>query len=374
MSSLWAIVNQVQLYFFLLLTRASIPINIQNIIIGNKFSLNIASFIPFPNIEFLNSIINEFNFNLSNQSLELLNIKSDSSIFNLYSAITLVIMIIPFHLLIVLLSKLMPISEFNGRWKWIKKRTSNLINKLFIALTFSWYIRYILQTNQYAIVSCVYEIYNLNFTDSDRIYSLVFAILTLWICFLLIIFILFLSFSSYEVSKENHNKLGEIFSGVKLHKHNKFCVSLLLIRRATFVILLITVVTIDPWMLISWLSLLQIWYTGYLVIVRPFESAKDNLIEILNEIYFSVLLSSLIYLNSEKNWSSTTTAIYMWVITSNTILIFIIILSKQATIITLVDFIKNIVLIFKNKCQRSEENGEVNQHLYFTWNNKNKCK
>ena len=82
-ASFWSIINQVQLLLLLLLTRAFIPIDVQNVILGFEFTLNIASYFGFHKIEFIGPIIEEFDFNLSNQSLDLLGIKSDSSIYNL---------------------------------------------------------------------------------------------------------------------------------------------------------------------------------------------------------------------------------------------------------------------------------------------------
>ena len=114
-ASLWSIINQVQLLMLLLLTRAFIPLDIQNVILGFEFTLNIASYFGFHKIEFIEPIIEEFDFNLSNQSLNLLGIKSDSSIYNIYSTIILALIIITIHLLITLLYKLMPTEAPEGR-------------------------------------------------------------------------------------------------------------------------------------------------------------------------------------------------------------------------------------------------------------------
>ena len=93
MASLWAMINQVQMFLLLLLTRAYIPLDLQNIITGAKFTLNIASYINFQSFEFFGSILGEFNFKLSDQSLDSLNIKSNSSLFNISPTIILVLMI-----------------------------------------------------------------------------------------------------------------------------------------------------------------------------------------------------------------------------------------------------------------------------------------
>ena len=357
MASLWAMINQVQMFLLLLLTRAYIPLDLQNIITGAKFTLNIASYINFQSFGFSGSIFGEFDFGLSDQSLDSLNIKSNSSLFNISPTIILALMIIPIHLLVAILYKLMPKNEPNGRWKWIKRYTKNFINRLFLILTFGWYIRYIFETNQYILISCINEIYNINISEPKNIISLVFAILTICACFGMIVWVFVLSLSSYEVSKETHSNLEEIYNGVDTKKKSKLYVSILLIRRAVFIALLITLASIHSWLMISILSVIQFWYLTYIVLIRPFESKKDNMIEIINETFFQILLGSLIFLNSKENWNSQLTNIYIWIMTSNSFAVFIIIFSKEFGVITLADFIRNLTIIAKNGWLKSTQNG-----------------
>ena len=231
------------------------------------------------------------------------------------------------------------------------------INKLFIILTFGWYIRYIFQTTQYVLISWINEMYSFTPSDSKRIISILFSILVSWLCLYLIICVLLLSLSSYEVIKNKHNKVGEIFSGVKMEKKSKLYVSILLMRRAIFVILLITLQSIQSWILVTMLGVLQIWYLIYIIILRPFEEKRNNIIEIVNEIFFSILLNSLIFLNSESVWSSTIIHIYMWIIISNTLTIFIVIVCKYYFVITIVDYFRTLIRFIKNGWGKSLNNG-----------------
>ena len=356
-TSLWSIINQAQLLLLLLLTGTFIPLDVQNVILGVKFTLNIAPYFEFLKIEFIGSIMEEFNFKLNNHSLELLGINSDSSIYNISPVIILTLLMIPIHLLILLLNKLIPSEEQEGRWKFVKRISIKFANKLFIILTFGWYIRYAFQTNQYILISWINEIYRFNISDSKRIISLLFSILILWLCLLLIICVSFLSISSYEVIKNNHNRVGEIFSGVKMMKRSKLYVSILLMRRAIFVILLITLQSIQSWILVTMLGILQIIYLVYIIILRPFEEKRNNIIEIINEVFFWILLNSLIFLNDESVWSSTQTEIYMWTIISNNIAIFIVLTCKYYFVITIVDCFRTLILLAKNGWVKSLNNG-----------------
>ena len=251
-----------------------------------------------------------------------------SSLFNVTPTIFLALAVIPFHFLTILFYYLMPSEVQEGKWKRLKQWITKLMKKLFIMLTFGWYIRYIFETNQYVLISCVYEVFMFNTFDSAHIISLWFAILLWFSWWILIIFVLWLSLSSYEVSEKVHCKLGEVFSGVKMNKKCKFYVSVLLIRRALYVVLLITLNSIQSWLLISILSIIQLWYLVFIIFLRPFANKKDNIIEISNEIFFWALLSSLIFLNTESDWNPAITDIYMWTIALNSMFIFSIMMSK----------------------------------------------
>ena len=76
------------------------------------------------------------------------------------------------------------------------------------------------------------------------------------------------------------------------------------------------------------LTIIQVAYIVLLSFIRPYEGTKGNLIEILNEIYFAFLILFLSIINTESDWSSIKTNFYMWVIVSNTFVVFIIVFGK----------------------------------------------
>ena len=328
MASVWAMINQVQLFFLMLITRAYIPQDVSNVITGLKYAINLPQFIHIQDTGISSIIDTNFDFKLSYQPLDDLNIQSDSSIYNLSPAIMMILLIVPLHLLLVLFRRLLCMPKVEDKSNWCIRFIRWSVNKLFVILTFGWYIRYCLEMNQFALISTVYEVYKFNHSERLKIISLVFAIFILCLCFCLIIVVISLSLSKYEAIEEKHNKIEELFSGVRMEKKSKIYVAVQLIRRAIFVTLLITLVSIKSWILISILSIIQLCYTIYVIIQRPFNFVKENVIEIVNEIYFFVLLTGLIHFNLEEDWNFTYTRVYMWAITSNTLVIMIIILSK----------------------------------------------
>ena len=154
-----------------------------------------------------------------------------------------------------------------------------------------------------------------------------FILFILWLAFIWIP--TWLAFYSHQTSNEE-SKFGEFFNGLKSMKRFKFYTVILISRRTIFIVVLICLVSTSSILVISILSILQLIYLLYLVILRPFWEIKCNIIEIINEIWFSSLIIYLLYFNTEKRWTSLPISIYIWLIASNNISIFLIVLSNHS--------------------------------------------
>ena len=282
----WSMINQMQLLFLLFLTRAFIPLDVEQVIQGEKIVINFPRFIGFQSVDWYQSLMDKFDFGLTDSRYQLLDINSDSIILNTSPVFLVIALTIPLHLWIFLISKWpFPISSEN-KWFWVISKIKLIITKIFLTMTLGWYIRYILEMNQYILISSVYEIYSFNASSTLRIVSFALSNWTLIFLFLLILFVFYLSCSSYELVEDKHNTFGEFFSGVEMQKKNKAYVLALMLRRIVFIILLVTLVCIPSWILICVLSLIQFGYTTYFAIIRPYKVVKGNLIELINEIFF----------------------------------------------------------------------------------------
>ena len=93
MASLWSAINQMQLLFFLFITGVFIPKDVEEIITGLTLFLNPFSFLQTKFKGDRNFISSYFNFGLENSNLEFFNIKSDSTIVNLTSFFTSIMII-----------------------------------------------------------------------------------------------------------------------------------------------------------------------------------------------------------------------------------------------------------------------------------------
>ena len=170
-ASLWMTINQLQIFFLLLLTRAFIPEDVQTIIKGWDFVSNIYEYIPFRNFSISSKFLHNFEFNLTNSMIDPLKISYDSSIANTYSIILSFIATIMFYIWICLM-KLWS-KSWRDSQNWIIKFVSWLIMKIFIMMTFSYFIRNMLEILQFVLISSINEIYEYDTSSSLRLTSFI---------------------------------------------------------------------------------------------------------------------------------------------------------------------------------------------------------
>ena len=327
-SGIWLLINEVQLFFLLLLARAYIPDDVKLVITGFKFALNPSFYFPFNTMLAYKSVIDNFNFELSNYSLSYVGVSSDSSVYNTASFFVSLLVVIVCHLVVIVFMKLLSKCKTDWKWGWIVKIMIRITEKIYNLLSFSYYIRVALEINQFLLICSVYEIYSFNSSQPFRVVSFAFAIMILISWIFILTLAIYLSMSAYTVNEGKHNKLGEFFNGLKMHRKFKFYMCMLILRRTIFVVLLVTWISLSSRLLIGLLVLLQLIYLTYVCYLRPFRELKDNLTEIMNEVYFLLLLSSLVYLNEKSYWSSAITSIYMWGVCSNSMAALLISIGK----------------------------------------------
>ena len=311
MSSIWVMINQVQLFFLLFLTRAFIPDQIKKVIIGLNFWLNPFDTIPFFDPKFYGELLNKLYFNVDNLEFSNFKINSASTIYNAFSIIWCLIFTAIFHIIIYVLHRSSSNWRTDGRWAKLKRLLKCISKKIFEILTFAIYIRYILELSQFFMVSSVNEIYSFDTSKYLRIISLVFAIIVFAFFVVVIVALFLFAFSSYKEIEGEHNKLSELISGLKSNRKERLYVAILMARRLIFIMILIFSGSLSSQIVIGMLIALQAPYLIYLFLIRPFKEMDTTIIELANEWIFIVLLITLIFLNSEKDWTPLLAHIYM---------------------------------------------------------------
>ena len=330
----------------LLLTNIFIPLEVTNWIIGPKVALIPFDYIPFKSFS-LSSKINEiFGFDQINTNIVEIGLESGSSFVNNFSLLCFLIWIIALHFMLNI------IVWWFKRWNSsriiskIIKAPNFIVKKLLIILTFHYYIRTFLESSLTLQVSSISEIYYFSTGSRAKRSSLVCAVLVL----ILLISFLFVSFFlsiTIKIEEGISNVLEELFRGLKNHWRFRFYTPIVITRRFIFILLLIIYAPVSPFYA-SWiLWIVQLIYTILISIMRPFESRKDNLIEIINELFFLVFLCWIWASYSKTNWTLTQSNTFIFLILSNNFILLIIVLSK--TMLFKLNSFKHNFCINKNK-------------------------
>ena len=111
----------------------------------------------------------------------------------------------------------------------------------------------------------------------------------------------------------------EIFGGLKDIWR---CRSYLLLnfgRRAA----LITISMVCPFELIGVIiafNIVQICYFGMMLWMRPFEAKTNGIIDMSNELFFTILSLLIIHFNEESRWNHVISSVFMWTIFTNALI------------------------------------------------------
>ena len=135
-------------------------------------------------------------------------------------------------------------------------------------------------------------------------------------------------FKTRDADQQQQLKLDEAFSGVQPDRKHRLSVALLLARRIVFVSLLVCAKAVSPFVLTCVLWAMQLVYFTSVCVLHPFVETKDNVIEVVNEVFVSVLLWLLTYLNTDDRWTSTLTNLYIYLLMTNNFVVLGIVLGK----------------------------------------------
>ena len=243
-------------------------------------------------------MLKNFNFGLSNSKLSPVDLEYDSTLANTFSLVFTFSNVILLHLWTTCIQKII-VSKCKSDGKW-SRASKWVITKAFNFLTFSYYIRTLLEMNQYLLVSSIYEVSRFNTDGIYRIASTAYAVLVLSMCLMLVGCVGWLFASLYQPFADKHNMLGEFFEGMKQNKKSKLYALLLILRRTLFVAILVCFDSMQHTVQVVVLLILQLFYLSSIIFIRPYSKIKDNIIDILNEVYFFWCLLWLIFFYSNE--------------------------------------------------------------------------
>ena len=340
--TIWSVVNLIQSLFYLLLLRVYLPDDVYFFIMGMKVALFPFDIFKFKTTSTSTSVTSLLDFDQPDDTLSNIGLDSGSSFVNNYSLFTTLIAYAIFHVYFIVVMKLIRkinIATKFPRWSEI---TNKFMKKIYYFMTFTIYLRTFIEGYQFLLMSSMFEIHYFTNSSFKHIvsFSIAWAIALLWLALLIFVFLISI-FRKPEVIKDD--KLGEIFKEIKEKKHSRLYTFQILLKKS-FNVALVAYLSFEysyAWIIL--MALFQLLYTVFLIIQRPLEEPKSNLIEIINEIFLSILMTWMLYYNNESRWTSTASQSAIWMFWGVNITIFLITAGM------------NLLLNFSWCCQRNHK-------------------
>ncbi|CAI2364405.1 unnamed protein product [Moneuplotes crassus] len=273
------------------------------------FSFN---FLNIEDTALFQDLATTYGYPMNNNKRGLEVLSNGSCLINLLCLVCMSIIILLFHLLITILKFIIPMSRTHK-----ESCCSIFINKLFRAMTFGFYIRFIMLTYLYLCIISMWDLsgwVNLGKGKSSSHFtaSLVFFFLIFILCFSLVFLIL--SESDEGEFKQSLQKCRACFQGLNPYKFQRLYVSLFFLKRLLVcgVIFFLKDYSLTHKLMII-ISIIGLYLLVFLI-QRPFLNTRDQVIEIINEGLYLVLTSVLFYFNKRKDWNGKATYLFMSVI------------------------------------------------------------
>ena len=319
----WITMNQFQLILLLLLTNSHIPQSIVDYLSGLKATTWSLNFVPFKDIPGVKTAIDWLDFGLDNNDLKHFGLLSGSTFVNNFSLVWVILMIIVISIIYIQI------------FRWVKSKVNRVkickkvFEWIYQLFTFSIYIRLLWEANQFILLSSLSEIKSWKGSSTKNIVSLWIAFICAFSCIGLIVlaFVNWIQKRNIETT-ESYSPFKEFFSGLKDKSFPRLYLTILLLRRLIFVVLLVMGSSIESLGLIIPMIWLQAGYLCSMAFVRPYKSTKNNLLEIVNEVYYFILITILSHFNSTSRWIQTVETAYLYIIIGNSLTIISIMISN----------------------------------------------
>ncbi|CAI2380680.1 unnamed protein product [Moneuplotes crassus] len=333
-NSIFSIMNSLQLAILLPLVPEYFSPKVLDFLSGMSFTMLSFDFIKIKDTPLVQDLTNWASFSQSNEYLNSIGMRTESSINNCSSLIITFILIGATNIGVLLCH----LCSRNSKHRKCQK----FINKLLNFFTFNFYIRIFMQSLAYINLSIFSELYDFNHSSTSRIISLGFCILLCLFTIILFAFSLFMYCKSFpQLDEDKYWLCVEYFNGVKPTKYSKLYSSLFVLLRVLLISLLIFGESAPSHDKATYFFCVNIAFWLYLIIVRPFENPQDNIIEIINQALFCVLALLLLWINSKEDWTPFIEKVYITVFTVSPVI---------GSLICLLFLIRS-VEIYRKKCR-----------------------
>lgn len=301
--SIFSAMNLIQLMLLFPLLRFYLPELVIEFYKGLEWTMMSFDFISVQNVPYISKIWNYFENKQKDEYLGFVGIEHQSSLLNLFQWILILLIVISLHIFIALIHWEVRQDENPG---WISK----LVKKFFRMFTFEIYIRTVVEIMMIASISSFSEIYALNSENRMKLVSLIFAFVIVAVLFGIIVFNFIIYWKHRESSKETMTIMfGEYFNGLKINHCAKLYTFFETSRKFALCLLLILLQNYDKFIKLGFLIFIQLQFTLFVIIVKPFNQTRDNIREILNEVMIPSYALIFLHFNTEGAWNDTVSTV-----------------------------------------------------------------
>jgi hypothetical protein len=323
-SGLWQAMNMMQLYLLLLLFRVYLPDKIKDFISSSSlFSLSFR--LPFLyNIPYVGYFLEHIDFEQDNSTLKESGVVSGNIFTNIQVHLIAFAWIALLHLMTIPLRKWDPMKGKGNASVWFRR----LWRWLWRLFTLTLYVRTIMQSSQFFILVSVSGVYDQSFEDFPHTLSFICSVSILLVMLAFVLFGVF-KWRKQEYNNSNaHSMFGEYFSGLKKKRFASTYNLLLVLRRLVLISWLVWCKLLPLMVFIPVAWVYQLFHFVCVVVLRPFDHPKENFVEIVNELIFSLLVGGMAYLTEKSRWNDVITNTYYYLMMTPGMLIFIVSFGK----------------------------------------------
>ena len=320
-TSSFGMMNQLQLVILIPMLKTYLPDKIYNYLKSMSTSLFNINFLPTSDSSSFIDFQAMFNYNQQDSYLKLLGLTSGSAFVNILNLMTTVGCIVCIHIIAFILFLVV---RKLSKLRLIK----NLLRKILEILTFGFYITVYIETYILFILVNFSEINLQNKRGIKNIKSWVMSYIILGVMILFIILTLWQWIKSRKTEVLESLKYFKVLvDGMKPKWICRSYFLVFLIRRTLFGVILFF---LESYIMITRVILfvvVQFLITTYIIVLRPQQELKEQISDVINEVYFLFFGAFLLYFNTEDRWSPTSSEAYFWILMSNNFVLIFIMLS-----------------------------------------------
>ena len=132
-----------------------------------------------------------------------------------------------------------------------------------------------------------------------------------------------------DINHKKHRYWKHWFEGIRPRFFPQAFTLTFFARRTILAVLVFICADLNMKTKIIGYSILQWIYFLFHLAQRPFEATKDQILEIVNELFYCFLVWFLIHYNSESKWTDSLADAYIWIMISNNAIFLLITIGKD---------------------------------------------